>query len=424
MAFLHASEIHRRDARTATSWVPAIAYTRAVEIGEHLLSLAIRTGGSATWRGLLAEETSDASPIIGILDSDFYNGATGIGVFLLALARKTGRTDFHEVGQHAFVPLQRRLATRRTFDREERIFGGAEGLTSCLYPLVLGAALGDAPSLRDSADQLAAQLTQALIETDQTFDLAAGAAGTILGLLALHSAGHPIGLEKAHACGLHLLAHAPPPNARTTQDSLTGLARGASGFALALNRLGRASGHAAFAEAALAWVAYEDALFDKAHGNWPDRRFVSDAQPVADFTACSWCHGATGIGFARIGMAQQSGLDVTRAIRRTITEPLADSDSLCCGNFGRISFLLEAGIRLDRPELIAQARARAAQLLAADADTFPNLFGDRAQNLGFFQGVSGVGYELLRLLDPQDAPCALLWDVEVGMRAASRRGAE
>ncbi len=338
--FMRASDIRLRDVRSVATWDPDIAYARTIEIGERLSSLAIRNGDSATWRGLLAGE-ADAPPVIGVLDSDFYDGATGIGLFLLALARKTGRADFHEIGRQAFAPLRRQLAARQKLERDERIHGGAEGLASCLYPLVAGAALGECPDLLDSAEQFATQLTQQLIEADRQFDLVAGTSGTILGLLALHDAGRPIGLEKALACGRHFLAHVAPPNSRTKPTRLAGLSHGASGVAVALARLGRASARAEFLDAASSWVAYEDALFDKAHGNWPDLRLVSDAQPNADFTVCSWCHGATGIGFARLGMAQQTGLDMTRAIRRTITEPLADADSLCCGNFGRISFLLE-----------------------------------------------------------------------------------
>jgi lantibiotic modifying enzyme len=416
---MHASEIRLRDARSVATWDPNAAHARAIEIGEHVSSRAIYNGDSATWRGLLGSEP-DAPPTIGVLGSDFCDGATGIGLFLLALARKTGRADFHETGRQAFAPLRRELAALCVSDRSERMLGGTEGLTSCLYPLVVGAALGDCPALLNCAEQLAAQLTTDVIGADRQFDLAAGAAGAILGLLALHEAGRPIGLEKALACGRHLLACVPPPSSRAKPGQLAGLSRGASGFAVALARLGRASEQAAFLDAAASWVAYEDALFDKAHGNWPDQRLVADTQPDADFTVCSWCHGATGIGFARLGIARQAGLDMTRAIRRTITEPLADADSLCCGNFGRISFLLEAGIRLDRPELVAQARSRAAQRLTTCASAFPNVFGDHAQNLGFFQGVSGIGYELLRLLDPDVFPCALLWEVETGARIATR----
>jgi lantibiotic modifying enzyme len=415
-----ASNILLREACSVTAWTPDAAYDRAIQIGERLSSLAIRNDGSANWRGIRAGEAG-TPPTIGTLDSDFYDGAAGIGLFLLALARKTGRADFHEIGRHAFVPLRRRLDAGGAFDQPERILGGAEGLTSCLYPLVVSAALADCPALLSCAEQLAAQLTPALIETDRQFDIIAGTAGTILGLLALHEAGRPIGLEKALACGQHLLAHARSPKGAPQSVQLTGISRGAAGIALAFARLGHASGQAEFLDAASSWVAYEDALFDKAHGNWPDRRSALNAQSEADFAVCGWCHGATGIGFARLGMGRLTGLDVTRAVRRTITEPLADADSICCGNFGRISLLLEAGIRLERPELIAQARTRAAQRLADRAYEFPRVHGDHAQNLGFFQGVSGIGYELLRLLDPQLFPCALLWDVAVSARAVGAK---
>jgi lantibiotic modifying enzyme len=383
---MSANDLQRREPYGFPIWSPEAATAQAIEIGERVSSHAI---GSNNRMGGHADDT-------------------GIGLFLLALARKTGRTDFHAIGLATFAPLHDRLTTRAAPDGAVRVLGGLQGRTSSLYPLVAAAALGDCPDLLLCAEQLAQQLTPDLIETDRQFDLAAGAAGAILGLLALHEAGRPIGLEKAVACGQHLLAHVPPPSGRTNPIQSAGLARGAAGFALALARLGRASAQARFADAAASWAAYENALFDRTHGNWPERRLPSDVQPDMAFARCSWCHGATGIGFARLGMCSPAALDMKRAIRRTITEPLSDDDSLCHGNFGRISFLLEAGLRLGRPELIAQARARAAQRLASAC-----MPGDDARTPGFFSGASGVGYELLRLADPHLVPCALLWDAAV-----------
>ncbi|WP_429525213.1 lanthionine synthetase LanC family protein [Paraburkholderia youngii] len=169
--------------------------------------------------------------------------------------------------------------------------------------------------------------------------------------------------------------------------------------------------------AAAEWVAYEHALFDDATGNWPDLRFEAEARPQSDHASCRWCHGASGIGLARLGMVQHGasaravGEDLERAIARTVAEPMSALDCLCCGNFGRLDLLLEAGVTLGRPALVALARRRAAARLDRTVEGFSWPFGSDSENLGFFQGVAGIGYELLRLAYPGKFPCALLWGI-------------
>ena len=84
-------------------------------------------------------------------------------------------------------------------------------------------------------------------------------------------------------------------------------------------------------------------------------------------------------------------------------------DNLCCGNFGRFELLFYAGSQLLQPRLVALARERAAIRLRETERGFCWPVGTDAENLGFFQGLAGIGYELLRLAEPNKIPCALLW---------------
>ena len=87
-------------------------------------------------------------------------------------------------------------------------------------------------------------------------------------------------------------------------------------------------------------------------------------------------------------------------------------DHLCCGNLGRTDFLLTAGLRLGRPELTRLARDRAATVLARSEARggFAWLSGDDSVNPGLFQGIAGIGYQLLRLAEPAAQSSVLLWD--------------
>jgi lantibiotic modifying enzyme len=86
-------------------------------------------------------------------------------------------------------------------------------------------------------------------------------------------------------------------------------------------------------------------------------------------------------------------------------------DHLCCRNLGRVDVLLEAARRLRRRALGEAAPRRAAGLvrIADTAGSF-QLFANLPRgvyNPGLFQGMAGIGYELLRLAAPEALPSIL-----------------
>jgi lantibiotic modifying enzyme len=132
---------------------------------------------------------------------------------------------------------------------------------------------------------------------------------------------------------------------------------------------------------------------------------------------CGWCHGAAGIGLARVGCLEliDDGEfigEIEAALVTTRDARLSPLDHLCCGNLGRTDFLLTAGLRLGRPELTGLARDRAATVLARSEarSGFTWLSGDDSINPSLFQGIAGIAYQLLRLAKPAALPSVLLWD--------------
>lgn len=228
-------------------------------------------------------------------------------------------------------------------------------------------------------------------------------------------------MDAAVACGRHLLIHrhagAGAGRAwRTLEEQcLTGFSHGAAGIAYALERLHAATADAAFLKASVEGVAHEQALFSAVKANWPDLRGVAQGQ--APLYLSQWCHGACGIGLARLGSVtlptgagRQRDIDSALAVMRQ--GGLQTMDNLCCGNFGRIETLLIAARELDRPELATHASQQAAAVLerarlGGGFRLFANL-PVSVHNPGFFQGTSGIGYQLLRLAWPE-LPCVLLW---------------
>jgi lantibiotic modifying enzyme len=191
-----------------------------------------------------------------------------------------------------------------------------------------------------------------------------------------------------------------------------------SRYAYALLRLHSVTSDPTYLEAAKQAIAYETSVFSPAAQNWPDfRPFVLKNNQPAFMT--SWCHGAPGIGLARLGSlkyldAPEIRRDIDIALQATQKFSWQGVDHLCCGNFGRVDVLLEASRQLSRPELLETVPQHIACVVDRAKQTGGfHLFHNVTQGVyhpGFFRGVAGIGYELLRLAEPDLLPSVLLWD--------------
>ncbi len=140
------------------------------------------------------------------------------------------------------------------------------------------------------------------------------------------------------------------------------MSHGAAGFAYALSALAAATGRDDFAMAAAECLAFENSSYDAARHNWPDLRGETPLWP------CQWCHGAAGIGLARVATARRQGDNAARDekflatdIRHALEGASAASpmpvDTLCCGTLGNVEFFCEAAAALDRADLARACRA-------------------------------------------------------------------
>jgi len=398
----------------------------AFELAQH----AVRRHHSAAWIGLDWLGDSEVFQLV-CLGPDLYNGATGIALFLAAHASVSAEAASAELAIAGLAHVRRNLTSRNAarFARSVGI-GAATGLGSIVYGFcVVAKCLGDAGLLQD-AERAARLFSDELIAADKQLDVMGGAAGAILALLRLQrdtQSDHA--LARAIRCGEHLLAQNRIGDARHRSwigqgsggTPLNGMSHGAAGFAYALASLAAASGREQFADAAAECIAFEDQTYDAARHNWPDLRVPG--QPVFP---CQWCHGAPGIGLARLATARRIGAnsaldarvggtrvatDIDNAIESVTQVWPGQLDTLCCGTLGGIEFLCEAGERMDTREIGALAARRLAAVLAdaASSGDYRWNSGKRQFNLGLFRGLAGVGYTLLRRLD-RSLPNVLIWE--------------
>jgi lantibiotic modifying enzyme len=286
----------------------------------------------------------------------------------------------------------------------------------------------DEPELRREACQLLDGAIEAP-RVSRAGDLLSGAAGTIVGLLALsRSLDRPDLLNAAVAAADRLVASARgnggalswPWPAFPEQPDLCGLSHGASGPGLALLDVYDATAEPRFAEAAERAFAYEHAWFDPVAGNWPDLRGLSlqarpgDALPFASL----WCHGAPGIALARLrardllpGTPAIAEAEVAlRTARQSIEARQSGADAgfgLCHGLAGNADVLLSAASRgvgtATSMDLAHRVAAEGIERYGRGEPDWP------VDGPGLMCGLAGVGYFCLRLARPE-TPSVLLFD--------------
>ncbi len=206
------------------------------------------------------------------------------------------------------------------------------------------------------------------------------------------------------------------PGTLAAQRPLCGLSHGASGMALALSALGAETGEPRFLAAARGAVEYEASLFSSERANWPDFRLDdTPGAPVVETVEymTAWCHGAPGIGLARLAMRGHLGeatlrADIDAAIATTESQGFGRSHSLCHGDAGNLEFLSEASRALGDSALRLRVQGAAAALVdSIERDGWSCGILPGVETPGLMMGIAGIGLALLRIARPEVVPSVL-----------------
>lgn len=394
----------------------------ATAIGKRLETLVIKTGeGDVTWIGLEIKNDLWSLAPSGI---DLYSGLPGIALFLAYLGECADEPRYTKLAENTLKTLLRRVDSVKM--PESIPIGGYNGWGSIIYTLVQLSALWQRPSLLEEAEKIATFLPS-LIEQDKLYDVIGGSAGCIVSLLNLYYLKPSSSvLESALQCGEHLLQQSQelksgkgwlPHGIETIKVPLTGFSHGCAGIAWALFKLADISGMKRYREAALEAVYYERSLFSLQHNNWPDLREhkvgKEESAPQEPIYAVVWCHGAAGIGLARLHASHylndaETKSEVDIAIKSTLQGGFGMGHSLCHGDMGNLDFLLQASQILPDTYLAEKVYQLASGILAS-ASTHGWLCGNplQVEEPGLMTGLAGIGYQLLRLAEPNRVPSVL-----------------
>jgi type 2 lantibiotic biosynthesis protein LanM len=394
-------------------------------ITEELLRRSMRgSRGEIDWLGVSYAHRASRFHIRQIGDT-LFDGRCGVALFLAACAYVLDDRRARDLVLETLDPLRRRLRSAPQGSApgfgDAVPIGGAMGLGSIIYAFARISRFLNEPALLHEAGDVADRLTPARIAADRYLDVMNGAAGAILALLTLHAETGPSRfLHTARACGEHLV-DTPAwrrPQSASGQAPVIGFGHGAAGICYALLRLYAATDEPRFLRAAADGRAYERSRFRLADGRVPNS--VERGEVVTPGLIGSWCNGVAGMGLSRLGcvsLVNETGAEEEIDAALDIVEHWAVDgiDHVCCGAFGRVEMLLVAAETLSRARYRDVAHAKASSLV------------DRARHRGgyrlyggsvtaplfkpaFFQGVAGIGYELLRVTEPKVLPSVLLWE--------------
>lgn len=383
-------------------------------IGDSLLSQATRDASGLWWgRGFdrKRERTRDAG---------LFNGPVGEALFLAALWKATRNDTYRsaalDAGAHSAFTLEsgggERLHTSLGV-------GGVAGLASLAYGHWQLGTLLSSERHHDAALTAAAWLRPS---PDSTLvsEVFWGEAGAALALLALHDEGAEglLSLATKHARRIAdaVLTSAPKRIESSSQISTTGFAHGSSGIAGVLVAVGRRAGSHTCVEAGLSLFARDREAYQPEVNDWLD-----DPSRTGDRPWGAWCRGAAGIALSRLVALRGPSaldfrpadramieLDIKRALVRTVSVGLAPPHSLCCGSLGRADILLTAANALNNPALAVRANQLVARVHRdAEAEHARPLQEPQHIRGGLWQGVTGLGYVLLRIAAPSGLPSVL-----------------
>jgi type 2 lantibiotic biosynthesis protein LanM len=373
----------------------------AIRIAHLLQQQAIRgDDNSFTWLSVTSQPNAQTYQF-GPIGAGLFDGLAGIALFLAALESVKPGGGFREFAVGTLVPIRRAMsAWEKLLPKKSKLSVqnptlGLTGLGSIIYALTRVGKLLEEEAVLETAQTAAGLINLDSFDDDNSLDIFNGRAGAILGLLSLYEIKRdPVLLETAIRFGNRISKCYEPSAGRI------GFAAGPAGLAHALFRLYTATNEQRFLNSARELMPVR----------WLDQDRCS-----ADV---SWRTGCTGIGLAELDTL--AALDrnkahsmVETALGWCLTASLSGPDQVCSGIAGRLDFLAEAAERGYGSHLLTAARKQAGGcMIRAQRNSgfylHPHLPAG-AFLPGFYEGLSGIGYEFLRLAFPGKLSSVLLW---------------
>lgn len=333
------------------------------------------------------------------LDEGLYDGLAGIGLFLAQLAYEMNDNYFKSLSTKVF-DYSYKISNYNK--KKYKDISAYTGSGSILYTATYLYLLWEDDKYKDIIFEYM-DLIDEEIGHSPSHDYLAGEAGVLLLCLRIYKKfSYKKALLIAKKCGEYLLGLLSVDG--EIEKLLAGMSHGASGYAWPLLLLGYETGDKRFISIANDLIEYENTLFDKESQNWMDLR-----SHVRDKTGSFyWCHGAPGIALARVNMLSlinnqdkkhsilKENLQV--AIESTLKKGFYSNHCLCHGDLGNIDVLLTVARKQKDEGLLKKVVEKGYGVLDQGRKIgWMNGIDQKSEMYGLMLGLSGIGFELLRI---------------------------
>lgn len=358
------------------------------------------------------------------LNNSIYDGLLGICIFYRELFKYTSQNSIQLVADKIFKQTcvnYRRLSFENKKANNISL-SPLTGIAGILYVMELFP--GDYYN-RDLYDDILLKI-ESLIPLTSQYDYMSGLSGLICFLYqARHISSHKkVRLLRRAANRLLILGDETENELCWTyldgaelvskkRMVLGGYAHGSSSIAVALYLVYKATDDTLYLDAFKKVLHHDRSFFSEEINGWLDARNGNNNQDSG-----SWCHGSTGIALSRLQLIHMGYFDdmILKEIRFAIAhmqKRLGYNLSICHGTMGNIEvmnainyYLGNTGIDNDTcgwlTSIIHQINVKG-NLLCGD---------DNSNSLiGMFMGISGIGYQLLRMADWKSVPCIMCLEV-------------
>lgn len=382
---------------------PELCQLTPEKIADYLMKNMWNINGKYEWATL---QYTGTELRLGAADNYLYCGISGLAVFFAALNKKYNKVSVY---RSVFEALVRQIKLHT--DSGVNMGDGCEwglftGETSIIYTyLLIYNIIGD-ESYLIYAQKQADRMMTGDISRIVGDDLLSGKSGVITVYLKLYEYTSCIKyLDFAAEIADLLLAGARKKEKgigwlNAGQSDLAGMAHGNSGIALGCALLWKYRGEERYMRCIKEALIYEDSLYDAEKHNWLDIREYETYGKGKDKTA--WCHGCGGITLARRQIHELTGIPMEELFKVIVEKEKnikaysgnmwdileeklftaqKDDSCLCHGMLGIY-------------KVLKQINTEKAEKFREEIQHHRLSFED-VNNIGFMNGLSGIGYVLL-----------------------------
>ena len=407
--------------------------SESINIGNKLLDSVVK--GDAGWYWYTFDSEGNQA-----INYNFYNGNSGIVYFLNELYKKKANPSIKEAIDEGCKWLINICSKETSINLA--LYCGFGGVVFTL--LQVGKHFNKQEYI-EAAISIAKKGKGYYY--DNKCDILHGSAGAIITLLHLYNETKLDWVKQEIGVSIdHLLHNVIVTNEGITWDRsggavrpLCGFAHGGSGIAFVFMELYNFFGNKIFYEMAIGAFNYEDAFFNTDINNWPDFRkdiYTSDKfeELINDyeqnninafssyFYMSAWCHGAPGIGMARINAYKYTGDKeqrdkYERAVKhcREVLHYMGNDNSvshtLCHGTLGNASILIDDYVLTKNESLLDEAKKIAGYCIddKEQKGFYLGGFGriKTEGDMSLLMGQTGIGHFYLRVIDPEAFPSIL-----------------